>query len=65
MKYSFIVPVYNRPDEVDELLESLSNQTIKAASQREQSDVHINSAEREQARPTAKDFEVLSWKTDR
>ena len=29
MKYSIIVPVYNRPDEVDELLESLSNQTIK------------------------------------
>ena len=29
MKYSFIVPVYNRPDEVDELLESLSNQTLK------------------------------------
>ncbi|MBR1389265.1 MAG: glycosyltransferase [Prevotella sp.] len=29
MKYSIIVPVYNRPDEVDELLESLSNQTCK------------------------------------
>ena len=29
MKYSVIVPVYNRPDEVDELLESLSNQTQK------------------------------------
>ena len=29
MKYSFIVPVYNRPDEVDELLESLSNQTLR------------------------------------
>ena len=29
MKYSIIVPVYNRPDEVDELLESLSNQTRK------------------------------------
>ncbi len=27
MKYSFIVPVYNRPDEVDELLESLCTQT--------------------------------------
>ena len=27
MKYSIIVPVFNRPDEVDELLESLSNQT--------------------------------------
>ena len=27
MKYSIIVPVYNRPDEVNELLESLSNQT--------------------------------------
>ena len=25
-KYSFIVPVYNRPDEVDELLESLTEQ---------------------------------------
>jgi glycosyltransferase involved in cell wall biosynthesis len=29
MKFSIIVPVYNRPDEVDELLESLSNQTQK------------------------------------
>ena len=29
MKYSFIVPVYNRPDEVDELLDSLTRQTVK------------------------------------
>ena len=29
MKYSFIVPVYNRPDEVDELLASLTTQTVK------------------------------------
>ena len=29
MKYSIIVPVYNRPDEVDELLESLTSQTLK------------------------------------
>lgn len=29
MKYSFIIPVYNRPDEVDELLDSLSRQTNK------------------------------------
>ena len=29
MKYSIVVPVYNRPDEVDELLESLSNQIQK------------------------------------
>lgn len=28
MKYSIIVPVYNRPDEVDELLESLSRQAF-------------------------------------
>lgn len=28
MKYSLIIPVYNRPDEVDELLESLKNQTF-------------------------------------
>lgn len=28
MKYSVIVPVYNRPDEVDELLESLKRQTF-------------------------------------
>jgi glycosyltransferase involved in cell wall biosynthesis len=27
MKYSFIIPVYNRPDEVDELLRSLAAQT--------------------------------------
>ena len=29
MKYSLIIPVYNRPDEVDELLESLCHQTHK------------------------------------
>ncbi len=29
MKYSFIIPVYNRPDEVDELLESLTKQTVR------------------------------------
>ena len=29
MKYSIIVPVYNRPDEVDELLQSLSAQQFK------------------------------------
>lgn len=29
MKYSVIVPVFNRPDEVDELLESLTGQTFK------------------------------------
>ena len=29
MKYSIIVPVYNRPDEVDELLASLVGQTEK------------------------------------
>ena len=29
MRYSIIVPVYNRPDEVDELLESLCHQTVK------------------------------------
>ena len=29
MRYSFIIPVYNRPDEVDELLESLTRQTEK------------------------------------
>jgi cellulose synthase/poly-beta-1,6-N-acetylglucosamine synthase-like glycosyltransferase len=29
MKYSVIVPVYNRPDEVAELLESLTSQTYK------------------------------------
>ena len=29
MKYSIIVPVYNRPDEVDELLESLTQQAFK------------------------------------
>jgi GT2 family glycosyltransferase len=28
MKYSFIIPVFNRPDEVDELLDSLTRQTI-------------------------------------
>ena len=29
MKYSFIIPVYNRPDEVDELLDSLTRQTFR------------------------------------
>ena len=29
MKYSLIIPVYNRPDEVDELLQSLTLQTCK------------------------------------
>ena len=29
MKYSVIVPVFNRPDEVNELLESLCSQTLK------------------------------------
>ena len=29
MKYSIIVPVFNRPNEVDELLESLSHQTYR------------------------------------
>lgn len=29
MRYSIIVPVFNRPDEVDELLESLSKQTFR------------------------------------
>lgn len=29
MRYSIIVPVYNRPDEVDELLDSLTRQTFK------------------------------------
>ena len=28
MRYSVIIPVYNRPDEVDELLESLTAQTV-------------------------------------
>lgn len=28
MKYSFVVPVYNRPDEVEELLDSLTKQTF-------------------------------------
>ena len=29
MTYSIIVPVFNRPDEVDELLESLCQQTVR------------------------------------
>jgi glycosyltransferase involved in cell wall biosynthesis len=28
MKYSFIIPVFNRPDEVDELLDSLTRQRV-------------------------------------
>ena len=30
MQYSFIIPVYNRPDELDELLRSLAEQTYTA-----------------------------------
>ena len=30
MQYSFIIPVYNRPDELDELLKSLAEQTYNA-----------------------------------
>ena len=30
LKYSFIIPVYNRPDEVEELLESLATQTFRS-----------------------------------
>ena len=29
MKYAFIIPVFNRPDEVDELLKSMTTQTLK------------------------------------
>jgi len=29
VKYSIIIPVYNRPEEIDELLESLTHQSIK------------------------------------
>lgn len=29
MKYSIVIPVYNRPDEADELLESLTRQSLK------------------------------------
>ena len=29
MRYSVIIPVYNRPDEVDELLQSLTAQHFK------------------------------------
>lgn len=29
MKYSFIIPVYNRPDELEELLESMTRQQLK------------------------------------
>lgn len=29
VKYSIIIPVFNRPDEVDELLESLTRQTVR------------------------------------
>lgn len=30
MRYSVVIPVYNRPDEVDELLQSLTKQTYKS-----------------------------------
>ena len=29
MRYSVIIPVYNRPDEADELLQSLTRQSFK------------------------------------
>lgn len=31
MDYSFIIPVYNRPDEIDELLKSITQQTYQGA----------------------------------
>ena len=31
MKYSFIIPIYNRPEELDELLNSLVSQTYEGA----------------------------------
>ena len=31
MKYSFIIPIYNRPEELDELLNSLESQTYEGA----------------------------------
>src|SRR5690606_5612805 len=30
MKYSIVIPVYNRPDEIEELLESLLKQTYQS-----------------------------------
>ena len=30
MQFSLIIPIFNRPDEIDELLESLSKQTYSA-----------------------------------
>ena len=29
VKFSIVIPLYNRPDEIDELLESLTKQTVK------------------------------------
>ena len=29
MRYSLIIPVFNRPDEVEELLESLTHQSFR------------------------------------
>ena len=46
MKYSIIVPVFNRPDEVDELLSSLLNQTFTDFEVLIVEDAHRNRATR-------------------
>ena len=46
MKYSIIVPVYNRPDEVDELLDSLTRQAYSdwwAKTQAQMQDAFLHS----------------------
>lgn len=62
MKLSIIIPVYNRPDEVEELLSSLSGQCLNALAQ--DSARHASSAARDGVTPAhegpcVRDFEVI------
>ena len=59
MKYSIIVPVFNRPDEVDELLESLCSQTLKDFELRSNSVTTRQSTDKSDSALAAPSFEVV------
>ena len=59
MKYSIIVPVFNRPDEVDELLGSLCSQTLKDFELRSNSVTTRQSTDKSDSALAAPSFEVV------
>ena len=59
MKYSIIVPVFNRPDEVDELLESLCSQTLKDFELHSNSVTTRQSTDKSDSALAAPSFEVV------